>query len=270
MNIVKIRGLEVAGKVGVHAEEKINEQPFVFDIDMETDFYEGAKFDDVTKVVNYSGVCNIIAEIVKTKKYSLIERLAYECAFSIFERYPVKRVSLTVWKPQAPIKHKFDNVGVTVDVMREKVFLSLGSNLGDRKGHLDAAIWELENTRGVVVKKVSKFYETEAYGGVTDKPFVNCVLELDTYLTPSHLLAEIHRIEDGEGRTRDVHWGDRTLDIDIVFYGKEIICNDELTVPHYDYKNRAFVLKPLLEIAPEIVDPENGKKVREIYHKLKK
>lgn len=270
MNIVKIRGLEVAGRIGVHEEEKKNEQPFVFDIDFETDFYEGAKKDDVNKVVNYSNVCKVVAEIVRNNKFSLIERLAYECSFSIMERYPVKRVSVTVWKPQAPIKYKFDSVGVTSSMSRERVYLSLGSNLGDRRAHLDAAIWEIENTRGIVVKKVSKYYETEAYGGVTDKPFVNCALEIETCLTPAHLLSEIHRIESSEGRTRDVRWGDRTLDIDIIFYGKESIREDDLIVPHPDYKNRAFVLKPILEIAPGLACPESGEKLKDIYEKLKR
>lgn len=270
MNAVKIRALELNGKVGVHAEEKVTEQPFVFDIDIETDFYEGAKADDIDKVVNYSEVCNIVAEILKSNTFSLIERLAYECAFSIFERFAIKRVLLTVWKPKAPIKHKFGNVGVTVDLVKERAYLSLGSNMGDRRAHLDAAIRELNKTRGIAVKKVSSFYETEAYGGVTDKPFINCALEIETCLTPAYFLDEIHRIELSEGRTREKRWGDRTLDIDIVFYGREIIRIDGLTVPHADYKNREFVLKPLLEIAPEAIDPETGISLREIFRALKK
>lgn len=269
MNTVKIRGLEIYGKIGVLEEEKKASQPFVFDIDLGVDFFEGAMRDDISLVVNYAEVCDLVAEIVGRGGLSLIEALAYECAFSIMERFPVNCALITVWKPQAPVEHEFKNIGVTVELKRERAYLSLGSNLGDRRGFLDFALSELEITRGIAVRKVSSYIETEAYGGATERPFLNCAAEIETCLPPERLLSELHRIEASAGRKREVRWGDRTLDIDVVFYGKRVIATDDLCVPHADYKNREFVLKPLLEIAPELVCPKCGKKLSAIYEELK-
>lgn len=264
MDLIEIRGLEVSACHGVHDSEKVEKQPFVFDADLEVDFFDAAKTDDLDKTVSYSEVCNLIVKIATEKVFSLIEKLAYECAFEILDTFPVHGVKLTVGKPNAPVKHKFESVGVTVCCRREKVLLSLGSNLGDKKGYLDFAIKSLGSTRGIKVNKVSSYIENPPYGGVAQNSFLNCAAEIETYLSPHALLNEIHRIE-GEGkRERTVRWGDRTLDIDIVFYGDKIICEDKLTVPHADYKNRPFVIEPLKEIAPNFVCPLTRKRLCEL------
>lgn len=270
MNTIKIRGLEIMANVGVGNGERSEKQPLVFDVDVECDFFKCVETDDINDAINYSEVCDTVAKTVERQAYALLETVAYECASAILELYPATEIELAVYKPQAPIKHKFSNVGVSVKLKRERVFLSLGSNLGDRKAALDYAISRLERTRGVKVKKTSKFFETEAYGGVTDKPFINCAVEIETYLSPFELLNRIHRIESGAGRVRDVRWGDRTLDIDIIFFGRQVIYDEALRVPHIDYKNRAFVLEPLMDIAPDAVCPECGLSVRAIYKDLKK
>lgn len=264
MDFIKIRGLEVYACHGVHDSEKVEKQPFIFDADLELDFFGAAKTDDLKSTVSYSDVCNLIVKIASENVFSLIEKLAYECAFGILDCFPVQGVTLTVWKPNAPVKHKFGNVGVTVCCRRERVFLSLGSNLGDKKNYLDFAIKSLNSTRGIKVKKVSSYIETPPYGGVAQNSFLNCAAEIETYLSPRALLEEIHRIEGEGGRVRTVHWGDRTLDIDIVFYGNKVICEDGLTIPHADYKNRPFVIEPLKEIAPDFVCPLINKQLCEL------
>lgn len=264
MDMIKIRGLEVSACHGVLESEKLSAQPFLFDVNLEVDFFDAAKNDDLTKTANYAEVCGLIVEIAAKNMFSLIEKLAYECAFEILESFPVKSVSLTVWKPNAPIEHKFGNVGVTVCCRRERVLLSLGSNLGDKKGYLDFAVKSLNSTRGIKVKKVSSYIQTQPYGGVANNTFLNCAAEIETYLSPRALLEEIHRIESEGKRERTVRWGDRTLDIDIIFYGDKIISEEGLTVPHADYKNRPFVLEPLNEIAPDFVCPLTGKRLCEL------
>ena len=264
MDLIKIRGLEVYACHGVHESEKVEKQPFVFDADLEVDFFGAAKSDDLNKTVSYSDVCNFIVKIATENVFSLIEKLAYECAFGILDTFPVQGVMLTVWKPDAPVKHKFENVGVTVCCRREKVLLSLGSNLGDKKGYLDFAIKSLDQTRGIKVKKVSSYIQTAPYGGVAQNSFLNCAAEIETYLSPHALLDEIHRIESEGGRVRTLRWGDRTLDIDIVFYGDKVICDEKLTIPHADYKNRSFVIEPLKEIAPGFVCPLTRKRLCEL------
>lgn len=254
MGTIKIRGLEVTACHGVLDFEKVKPQKFIFDADMETDFYP-AFDDDIGSTVNYAEVCELVEKITAENSFNLIERLSLECAFGILESFPpVTRVCLTCFKPQAPVAQKFSNVGVTVSLERVKAYLSLGSSSGDREGYLKKAVSLLDQTRGIKVEKVSEFIETPPYGGVAKNKFLNCAACVSTFLPPRALLGEIHRIEAACGRVREKRWDDRTLDIDIIFYGDKIIRDETLTVPHRDYKNRDFVKIPLKSIAPHLID----------------
>lgn len=265
MDEIKIRGLKVNACHGVHASEKVNVQSFVFDADLKVDFYAAAQKDDLSLTVSYSDVCNLIVKIAEGNVFNLIETLAYRCAFAVLDNFPaVKEAALTVYKPQAPVKHEFENVGVSVSVAREQVFLSLGSSLGDKKAYLDAAIDKLDRTDGIRIVRVSSYIPTEPYGGVAENEFLNCAAEIETYLSPRALLNEIHRIESECGRIRDKRWGDRTLDIDIIFYGKRVVFEDDLIIPHPEFAKRGFVLVPLKEIAPEFLCPLIDKKLKNI------
>ena len=106
------------------------------------------------------------------------------------------------------------------------------------------------------------------YGGVAQNGFLNCAVELDCLLSPDKLLGKIHEIEDAAGRVREKRWADRTLDIDIVFFGNRVIAQEGLIVPHPDYMNRDFVLKPLAEIAPEWVCPLERKRIADMAAKF--
>ena len=254
MNTIKIRGLEVMASHGVHDFEKNEKHPFIFDADIVTDFYKGAMNDDLDGTVSYSSVCKLITQIAQDNIFNLIEKLAYECAFSLMETFPaIKKITLTVWKPEAPMKRKFENVGVTVEVERETAYLSLGSSMGDRKAYLDKALKLLNETRGIEVLKVSDYLETQPYGGVAKNIFLNCAAKISTFLTPHQLLDIIHEIEAECQRVRNIHWEDRTLDIDIIFFGAKNICDETLTIPHPDYSNRDFVKIPLMQIAPHLI-----------------
>ena len=263
-NKILIRGLEVTACHGVFAEEKTNPQTFIFDADLYTDFYAAAKGDDLNGTVNYAKACDILVKIATRKSYNLIETLAYDGVYALFDGLNIKKISFTVYKPQAPITHKFKTVGVTVTAEKERVYLSLGSSMGDRKGYLDTAIKKLSQTRGVKVEKISSYIETEPYGGVAKNGFLNCAVEIETYLTPRQLLEEIHRIESECGRERTLHWGDRTLDIDIIFFGRKVVEECDLHIPHPEYFKRDFVLVPLKEIAPDFVCPVLHKKVKDL------
>ena len=249
--VISIRGLEISACHGVLDFEKVNCQKFVFDVDATVDFLRTANSDKLDDTVNYAEICALIEKITKENKYNLIEKLALECCFQILEKYgKVKKICLTCNKPQAPLEQKFASVGVRVELERVKAYLSLGSSMGDKKGYLDRAIDLLNKTRGVRVEKISEFMQTEPYGGVAKNKFLNCAVCIDTFLPPHALLDEIHAIESACGRVRKAHWDDRTLDIDIIFYGDKKICDETLTIPHPDYKNRDFVIKPLKSIAP--------------------
>lgn len=253
MGTVKIRGLEISARHGVNGFEKVQPQRFIFDADIRADFYNAARTDDVSDTVNYSAACGLIAKIATENCFNLIEKLACECAFAIAERFEnADAVTLTVSKPDAPVKLKFKTVAVTAELERARAYLSLGSSIGDKKRYLDAAVQKLDKTRGVKVEKVSEYIASAPYGGVARNEFLNCAVCVSTVLTPRALLAEIHRIEAECGRVRSRRWDDRTLDIDIIFFGGKAVREEGLVIPHPDYKNRPFVTEPLKSIAPHL------------------
>lgn len=264
MNKVIIRGLEVSACHGVKDFEKIQPQPFIFDADIYFDFFAAASSDNIDETINYSAVSKIIVAVARDNCFNLIEKLAYECAYAVMESVPASRIVLTVYKPQAPMKQKFDSVGVTVDVSREVAYLSLGSSMGEKRQYLDTAIEKLNTCRQITVKKVSDYIQTEPYGGVAKNVFLNCAVEIETLFSPRQLLNQIHLIESECGRVRNIHWEDRTLDIDIIFFGKQIIVEDDLIIPHTEYHKRNFVLTPLKQIAPNFICPKLLKPIKEM------
>lgn len=147
-----------------------------------------------------------------------------------------------------------------------KVYLSLGSNIGDREALLGRAAALLGERCGDVTA-VSKIFETVPEGFRSPHLFYNISLALETTLSPYGLLSETQEIERELGRThksRDGVYADRPIDIDLILYGDLILDTPELTVPHPRFRERLFVLKPLAEIAPEAVDPVSGEKVSEL------
>ena len=144
--------------------------------------------------------------------------------------------------------------------MREgRAHLALGSNLGDRLGHLRAAVAALAATEGVVLTAVSRVYETKPVGGPAQGSYLNAVVAVATDLTAAELLAVAHRVEDGAGRVREEPSGPRTLDVDVLLVGDETVDTPELSVPHPRMWERGFVLAPLADVAPGLVPvPEGG------------
>ena len=129
-----------------------------------------------------------------------------------------------------------------------RAFLSLGSNLGDRRSFLRQAIESLPD-----VVAVSPVYETDPVGGPDQGPYLNLVVELHTSLSPNQLLGICHRIETAAERVREVRWGARTLDIDIIWMDGVTMDEERLTIPHPRWRQRRFVLAPLRDLAPELV-----------------
>lgn len=265
MSDISVKGLKVTACHGVFAEEKTAPQPFVFDIGIECDTSAAAASDDVNLTVNYAEVCGLITAFCKENCFNLIERLAYGAAYLIVEKYKnVSAAEVTVHKPEAPVNLPFGDISVTARVERNTVILSLGSSEGDRKFTLDGAIKALDCTQGVNVLNVSDYIETEPYGGAAKNSFLNCAVKAECLLSPRGLLNVIHKIENDFGRVRKTRWGDRTLDMDIVFFGNKIIAEEGLCVPHPDYTNRAFVLTPLKQIVPDFVCPLFHKRIADM------
>jgi 2-amino-4-hydroxy-6-hydroxymethyldihydropteridine diphosphokinase len=148
------------------------------------------------------------------------------------------------------------------------VFLLLGSNLGDRQLFLQKAIDQIE-TDIAPVEKMSSVYETQSWGKTDAPNYLNQVIQLKTDLAPQAVLEKVLYIESVLGRRREVKWGSRIIDIDILFYGNDVIAEPDLNVPHPELHNRMFTLAPLSEIAPDFIHPALNKTVFELKSKLK-
>ncbi len=148
------------------------------------------------------------------------------------------------------------------------VYLLLGSNLGDRQGYLRQAINLIEE-EVAPVSVASSLYETQSWGKTDEPDYLNQVVCIKTELPADTILKKILNIELMMGRKREVKWGSRIIDIDILFYGSDIIDEPNLVVPHPQLHNRMFTLAPLAEIAPDFVHPLLGKHIFELKTELK-
>lgn len=142
-------------------------------------------------------------------------------------------------------------------------YLGLGANLGDRLQQLRQAIDMLNHTKGISVSRLSSVYETTPVGYVEQPIFYNMVIEIQTTLTPTNLMYVCLQVEKKLKRVREIRWGPRTIDIDILLYGDRVIRQPELVIPHPRMAERAFVLVPLQELAGDLPIPGTGRTVGE-------
>ncbi|MFZ7307622.1 2-amino-4-hydroxy-6-hydroxymethyldihydropteridine diphosphokinase [Avibacterium avium] len=155
----------------------------------------------------------------------------------------------------------------------KQVYIALGSNLSTPVQQLENALHALQQLPYSQLVAVSHFYQSKPLGPQDQPDYVNAVACLTTTLAPLDLLDQLQRIEQEQGRVRLRRWGERTLDLDILLYGDEIIQSERLTVPHYDMQHREFVIVPLYEIAPNLILPD-GKNVADLvqqfhHHEMK-
>ena len=248
---IKIQNLEVFANHGVFPEENVLGQKFVVSAVLYTDTRKAGQTDELTASIHYGEVSAFIDRYLKEHTFQLLEKVAESLAEELLlQTKGLQKIRLEIKKPWAPVGLPLETVSVEIEREWHTAYIALGSNMGDSRSILEAAIQALDEIKNTKVEKVSTFITTPPYG-VTDQPdFLNGCLKLSTLLYPEELLKELNRIEKEAGRERIIHWGPRTLDLDIIFYGDQIIEEDDLCIPHIDMQNREFVLGPMCEIAP--------------------
>ena len=146
-----------------------------------------------------------------------------------------------------------------------KVFLGIGSNIGDREENIIRSLTLLEENEDMKTLECSSLYETKAYGVKEQNNFYNCVVAIETELLPEDLLKRLKKIETETGRKKTFRWGPRVIDIDILYFNGLVYNSEKLRIPHPDLLNRDFFVIPLLELHQNIIHPGSNKKLSEIF-----
>lgn len=255
---IVLTGVEALGTHGVLASEHDTPQRFVVDVTIEADLRPAGRSDDLADTVSYAEVADEVVHILTGPHVDLVETLAGRIADTVLAFPGVEAVEVTVHKPDAPISHPFADVAVTV--RREhahRVVIALGANEGDPRRALASAVRAVAAIEGMHVEGVSDLFETDPVGGPHQPMYLNAVLVGRTRLTPRSLLGRLHRIEADHGRVRQVRWGARTLDLDLVQHGdpgrgEDVVVDDgTLVLPHPRAHERAFVLVPWAQVDPQ-------------------
>jgi dihydroneopterin aldolase/2-amino-4-hydroxy-6-hydroxymethyldihydropteridine diphosphokinase len=254
---IEISALRVVAIVGALPHEREIAQPLQIDLTLDVDLADAGRSDDLDDTVHYGLVADQVIAVVQESKDTLLERLAARVADEVLTFDRVEAVTVVVTKLRPPIAVDAASTAVRMRRTRataglaprtpHRAFIALGSNLGDREEFLRSGVRGL----GTVVA-MSDVYETEPVGGPDDQgAYLNMVVEIETSLDPFALLRRCQKLEAEAMRQRMVHWGPRTLDVDIILYDDVTIVSADLVVPHPLFGERHFVLQPLSDIAPE-------------------
>ncbi len=269
MDKICIKGLEVFGKHGVLPEENALGQKFVISATLFCDTRRAGKSDRLEDSVNYAQVSELLKAETESHVFRLLEALAWHLAKEVLLHFEmVQGVTVQVEKPWAPVHLPLDTVSVQIHREWHQAYLGVGSNLGDREGQIHAAVEYLRQDELTRVVQVSKLIETEPVGYTEQDDFLNGAIEISTLRSPEELLELTQGIEGKLKRERKIHWGPRTIDLDILLYGREVVQRENLCIPHIEMERRMFVLEPLCQIAPYAVHPLSGRRVQELRQAL--
>ena len=241
MDQITIKDLEVYANHGLYKEEKALGQKFLVSAILSLDTKLAGVSDQMDYSVDYGKVCHRIKEILTENDFNLIECVAETVAKKLLLEFSlIRKLEIEVKKPWAPIGLPLDYVSVKIKRGWHRAYLGVGSNMGDRMEYINQAINAIEAQDDTRVVHVSSLIETKPYGGVVQA-----------------------------GRVRTIHWGPRTLDLDILMYDDLVMNERRLTIPHKEMHKRLFVLEPLEEIAPYLMHPLLGQTITQLKEKIK-
>jgi dihydroneopterin aldolase / 2-amino-4-hydroxy-6-hydroxymethyldihydropteridine diphosphokinase len=276
---IVIKDLNLFGYHGVKDSEKKNGQNFCFNMEIFLGKNNFLGSDNLENTLNYSSVIKILKDINNNQRFNLLETLCQAIANKIIGMSDlVERVYVRVEKTSPPIKENIESVGVEYTLNREDlesmgessletaennkihVYMSLGSNIGDRENNLRKAVDLIDSLPHINVLEVSSIYETEPMYFKNQNYFYNIVLkaEVDREVNPFEMLGYLKGIEYSFGSKKDIRYGPRIIDIDLLYYGDMTIKTDFLNIPHPGIEERNFVLVPLSEISPDFVIKGNN------------
>lgn len=271
MDQIIIKDLEIYSNHGVYKEEKVLGQKFLVSAILYTDTKRAGVSDRIEYSVNYGEVSHRIAEIMEKNTFDLIERVAEVIAKDLLLRYHlIQKVEIEVKKPWAPIGMPIQSVAVKIQRGWHRAYIGIGSNMGNRMEYIEQAIETMEGESDIRVENISNLIETKPYGGVEQDDFLNGCVAIDTLKDPEELLDFLLDVEQQAGRERKIHWGPRTLDLDILLYDDIIMDQDNLVIPHIEMTKRLFVLEPLAQIAPYKIHPLKKQTILELKERLDK
>ena len=256
-DLITLRGVSARSRHGVLPEEKLIPQPFLVDLDLEADLSGAGRSDRLADTVSYATMAAQVHRVLIGPSVDLLEHLAEKIALVCLQEPHVEAVTVTLHKPEAPVGVPCGDVEVRIRRERAaRVVIAMGANLSASVERFGDAVRRLSRLPGVDLRMLSPIVVSEAVGGPdAQPPYLNAVLLAQSRLAAHTLLRALHRIEEIHGRTRDVRWGPRTLDLDLIRYADPILGEargdgETLTLPHPRAHLRPFVLLPWLHVDP--------------------
>ena len=206
----------------------------------------------------------LITAEMKKQNDKLLQRAAERIAGQILKEFPlIDSVRIEVKKPWAPVMMHLDYASVSIERGWHRVYVGVGSNMGERQAWIDMAAEGLRSDGNNRNFRSAQVIETEPYGYLEQDKFLNTVFTFETLYEPEELLLRMQEIEKEAHRERKIHWGPRTLDLDLLLYDNRITESPVLTIPHPEMTKRLFVLIPLCELNPHGVHPLYRKRFAE-------
>ena len=265
MDQLIIKNLELFAYHGVNQEEKNMGQKFILDAIIDLDLSIAGDNDNIDSALNYAKLCHELQNIFTNSTHDLIERAATVlCNYILMHYDQVTQVDLTLKKPWAPIHLPIDYPAIRLLRRWHTAFVALGSNMGHKSGNIQKALQFIDDHPQIKLITSSSLIVTAPVGYIDQDDFLNGVCKIKTMLSPTKLMDALLEIEHKLGRKRTLHWGPRTIDLDVLYYDDLITDDPHIVLPHPRMTERQFVLEPLNEIAPYAVHPLLNKRTFEL------